>query len=45
MAKKRNTKKSKRMKLVKKYSKKRAELKKIINNKKLELSEFAAQLN
>ena len=35
----------KRMKLVKKYSKKRAELKKIINNKKLELSErFAAQL-
>ena len=35
----------KRMKLVKKYSKKRAELKKIIKNKKLELSErFAAQL-
>ena len=35
----------KRIKLVKKYAKKRAELKKIINNKKLELSErFAAQL-
>ena len=35
----------KRMKMVKKYSKKRAELKKIIKNKKLELSErFAAQL-
>ena len=35
----------KRIKLVKKYSKKRAELKKIINNKKLELSgRFAAQL-
>ncbi len=34
-----------RIKLVKKYAKKRAELKKIINNKKLELSErFAAQL-
>ena len=35
----------KRIKLVKKYQKKRAMLKKIINNKKLELSErFAAQL-
>ena len=35
----------KRIKLVKKYAKKRAELKKIINNKKLELSErFEAQL-
>ena len=35
----------KRMKLVKKYAKKRNELKKIINNKKLELSErFEAQL-
>ena len=35
----------KRMKLVKKYEKKRAALKKIIKNKKLELSErFAAQL-
>jgi len=35
----------KRIKLVKKYAKKRAELKKIINNRKLELSErFAAQL-
>ena len=35
----------KRIKLVKKYSKKRMELKKIINNKKLELSErFDAQL-
>ena len=35
----------KRMKMVKKYKKKRAELKKIIKNKKLELSErFAAQL-
>ena len=35
----------KRMKLVKKYAKKRAALKKIIKNKKLELSErFAAQL-
>ena len=35
----------KRMKLVKRYEKKRAKLKKIINNKKLELSErFAAQL-
>ena len=35
----------KRIKLAKKYSKKRAELKKIIKNKKLELSErFAAQL-
>ena len=35
----------KRIKLVKRYAKKRAELKKIINNKKLELSErFAAQL-
>ena len=35
----------KRIKLVKKYAKKRAELKKIIKNKKLELSErFAAQL-
>ena len=34
-----------RIKLVKKYAKKRAELKKIINNKKLELSErFEAQL-
>ena len=34
-----------RMRLVKKYAKKRAELKKIIKNKKLELSErFAAQL-
>ena len=34
-----------RMKLVKKYAKKRAALKKIINNKKLELSErFEAQL-
>ena len=35
----------KRMKLVKKYAKKRSELKKIINNRKLELSErFEAQL-
>ena len=35
----------KRIKMVKKYQKKRAMLKKIINNKKLELSErFAAQL-
>ena len=35
----------KRIRLVKKYAKKRAELKKIIKNKKLELSErFAAQL-
>ena len=35
----------KRIKMVKKYSKKRAELKKIIKNKKLELSErFSAQL-
>ena len=35
----------KRIKMVKKYAKKRAELKKIINNKKLELSEtLAAQL-
>ena len=35
----------KRIRLVKKYAKKRAELKKIINNKKLDLSErFAAQL-
>ena len=35
----------KRMKLVKKYGNKRAALKKIIKNKKLELSErFAAQL-
>ena len=35
----------KRMKLAKRYEKKRAELKKIIKNKKLELSErFAAQL-
>ena len=35
----------KRIKMVKKYAKKRAALKKIINNKKLELSErFAAQL-
>ncbi len=35
----------KRMKLVKKYASKRAALKKIIKNKKLELSErFAAQL-
>ena len=35
----------KRMKLVKRYEKKRAELKKIINNKKIELSErFEAQL-
>jgi len=35
----------KRIKLVKKYAKKRAELKKIIKNRKLELSErFAAQL-
>ena len=35
----------KRIKLVKKYANKRAALKKIINNKKLELSErFAAQL-
>ena len=34
-----------RIKLVKKYAKKRAALKKIINNKKLELSErFEAQL-
>ena len=34
-----------RMKLVKKYEKKRAELKKIIKNKKLELSQrFEAQL-
>ena len=35
----------KRIKLVKKYAKKRADLKKIINNRKLELSErFQAQL-
>ena len=35
----------KRMKLVKRFAKKRAELKKIINNRKLELSErFDAQL-
>ena len=35
----------KRIKLVKKFAKKRAALKKIINNKKLELSErFEAQL-
>ena len=35
----------KRIKLVKRFAKKRAELKKIINNKKLELSErFEAQL-
>ena len=35
----------KRIKLAKKYAKKRAELKKIIKNKKLELSErFTAQL-
>ena len=35
----------KRMKLVKRFEKKRAELKKIINNKKLELSQrFEAQL-
>ena len=35
----------KRIKLAKKYAKKRAELKKVINNKKLELSErFEAQL-
>ena len=35
----------KRIKMVKKYAKKRAALKKIIKNKKLELSErFAAQL-
>ena len=35
----------KRIKMVKKYAKKRAALKKIINNKKLELSErFEAQL-
>jgi small subunit ribosomal protein S14 len=35
----------KRIKLVKKYAKKRIALKKIINNKKLELSErFEAQL-
>ena len=35
----------KRIKLVKKYAKKRASLKKIINNRKLELSErFEAQL-
>ena len=35
----------KRIKLVKKYAKKRADLKKIINNKKLDLSErFEAQL-
>ena len=35
----------KRIKLVKKFAKKRASLKKIINNKKLELSErFEAQL-
>ena len=35
----------KRIKLVKKYAKKRAALKKIINNKKLELAErFEAQL-
>ena len=35
----------KRIKLAKRYAKKRAELKEIINNKKLELSErFAAQL-
>ena len=34
-----------RIKMVRKYAKKRAELKKIINNKKLELSErFEAQL-
>ena len=40
-----NTKKLKRIRLVKKYAKKRAALKKIINNKKLELSErFEAQL-
>ncbi len=46
MAKKSSVQKNlKRMKLVKRYAKKRAELKKIINNKKLELSErFAAQL-
>ena len=38
-------KKKRRMKLVKRYAKKRAALKKIINNKKLELSErFEAQL-
>ena len=37
--------KFKRIRLVKKYAKKRAALKKIINNKKLELSErFEAQL-
>ena len=36
----------KRIKLAERYAKKRAKLKKIINNKKLELSErFAAQLN
>ena len=35
----------KRIKLAKKFEKKRAQLKKIINNKKIELSErFAAQL-
>ena len=35
----------KRMRLVRRYAKKRAALKKIINNKKLELSErFEAQL-
>ena len=35
----------KRIKLVKKYAKKRADLKKIINNRKLELAErFEAQL-
>tara|TARA_A100001011_G_scaffold390951_1_gene475400 strand:+ start:339 stop:644 length:306 start_codon:yes stop_codon:yes gene_type:complete len=46
MAKKSSVQKNlKRIKLVKRYAKKRAELKKIINNKKLELSErFAAQL-
>ena len=46
MAKKSAIEKNKRrMKLVKRYEKKRAALKKIINNKKLELSErFEAQL-
>ena len=46
MAKKSAVEKNKRrMKLVKRYAKKRAALKKIINNKKLELSErFEAQL-
>ena len=46
MAKKSAIEKNKRrMKLVKRYAKKRAALKKIINNKKLELSErFEAQL-